>query len=172
MISPAAGAAEESVAVTLSAFGRLDVLANIAGIGGQGETLLEQCQELWDRPLLVNLTGTVWMCRAALPSMLRQSRGSIINTSSSFGVAGNAGSAAFAAAKSGILGFTKALAKEVAGHRINVNFVAPGLIDSPGSRDRGTAQEWQKWVLWPRIGEPEDCAGLFLFLASDSAESV
>lgn len=60
----------------------------------------------------------------------------------------------------------------MAAHRINVNFATPGLFDTPGSRDRGTTQEWQKWVLWPRIGEPEDCAGLFLFLASDAPEYI
>lgn len=166
------GAAEEAVAATVAAFGRLDVLANIAGAGGTGMFLLEQPQELWDRMLLVNLTGTMWMCRAALPQMIRQGRGSIINTSSVTGVAGTAGSTAYAAAKAGVVGFTKALAKETARHRINVNAVAPGLIDSPMSRARGTTGEPEKWVLWPRIGAPDDCAATYLFLASDAAEFI
>lgn len=166
------GAAEEAVATTVAAFGRLDVLANIAGAGGTGAALLEQSQELWDRMLLVNLTGTMWLCKAALPLMLSQGRGSIINTSSVTGIAGTAGSSAYAAAKAGVIGFSKALAREVAGRRINVNVVAPGLIDSPMSRARGTTGEPQKWVLWPRIGEPDDCASLFLYLASDAAEFI
>lgn len=166
------GAAEEGVKATVSAFGRLDVLANIAGAGGTGARLLEQSQTLWDRLLLVNLTGTMWMCKAALPVMLEQGRGSIINTSSVTGVEGTVGSTAYAAAKAGVIGFSKSLAKEVAGSHINVNVVAPGLIDSPMSRARGTTDNAQKWVLWPRIGEPADCAALFLYLASDAAEFV
>jgi NAD(P)-dependent dehydrogenase (short-subunit alcohol dehydrogenase family) len=164
------GAAEEAVAATLAAWSRLDVLANIAGIGGTGANLLEQPQELWDRMLLVHLTGTMWMCKAALPAMIRQRRGAIINTSSVTGLAGSAGSTAYAAAKAGVIGFTKALAKEVAQFRINVNAVAPGLIDTPMSRARGTTREPERWTMWPRVGMPEDCAALFVFLASDASE--
>lgn len=166
------GAAEEAVAATVATWGRLDVLANIAGIGGIGANLLEQPQELWDRMLLVNLTGTMWMCKAALPTMIQQRRGAIINTTSVTGLAGSAGSTAYAAAKAGVIGFTKALAKEVAQFRINVNAVAPGLIDTPMSRARGTTREPEKWTIWPRVGMPEDCAALFLFLASDASEFI
>jgi NAD(P)-dependent dehydrogenase (short-subunit alcohol dehydrogenase family) len=166
------GVAEEAVAKALDSWGRLDILANVAGVGGTGTLLLEQSQELWDRMLLVNLTATMWMCKAALPAMIEQGRGSIVNTASVTGIAGAAGSTAYAAAKAGVIGFTKALAKEVARHRINVNVVAPGLIDTPMSRTRGTTKEPEKWVLWPRIGVPEDCASLFLFLASDGAEFI
>ncbi len=166
------GAAEEAVTATVAAWGRLDVLANIAGIGGVGANLLEQSQDLWDRMLLVNLTGTMWMCKAALPTMIRQRRGAIINTTSVTGLAGTAGSTAYAAAKAGVIGFTKALAKEVAQFRINVNAVAPGLIDTPMSRARGTTREPEKWTLWPRVGRPQDCAALFLFLASDTSEFI
>jgi NAD(P)-dependent dehydrogenase (short-subunit alcohol dehydrogenase family) len=166
------GAADEAVATTIETFGRLDVLANIAGAGGAGHTLLEQTQEFWDRMLLINLTGTMWMCRAALPQMIRQGRGSIINTTSVAGLVGTAGSTAYSAAKAGLLGFTKALAKEEACHRINVNAVAPGLIDTPMSRARGSTDHPERMVIWPRIGLPEDCAGLYLYLASDAAEFV
>ena len=166
------GDAEAAVAATVASFGRLDVLANIAGAGGTGATLLEQSQELWDRLLLVNLTGTMWMCRAALPQMIKQQRGAIVNTSSVTGIAGYAGSTAYAAAKAGIIGFSKSLAKEVAKDRINVNVVAPGLIESPMSQARGTTAEPAKWVIWHRIGRPDDCAAAFLFLASDAAEFI
>jgi 3-oxoacyl-[acyl-carrier protein] reductase len=166
------GSAEKAVAATVATWGRLDVLANIAGIGGSGATLLEQPQELWDQMLLVNLTGTMWMCKAALPAMIQQRRGAIINTTSVTGLAGTSGSTAYAAAKAGVIGFTKALAKEVAQFRINVNAVAPGLIDTPMSRARGTTQEPEKWLIWPRVGMPEDCAALFLFLASDASEFI
>lgn len=163
------GAAQEAVAATMGAWGRLDVLANIAGIGA---SLLDQSQELWDQMLLVNLTATMWMCKATLPTMIRQRRGAIINTTSVTGLAGTAGSTAYAAAKAGVIGFTKALAKEVAKFRINVNAVAPGLIDTPMSRARGTTREPERWTLWPRVGTPEDCAALFLFLASDASEFI
>lgn len=166
------GAAEQVVETTVAAYGRLDVLANIAGAGGTGAYLLEQPQELWDRLIQVNLTGTMLMCKAALPHMIRQGRGVIINTSSVTGIVGAPGSTAYAAAKAGVIGFSKALAKEVARYRINVNVVAPGLIDTPMSRARGTVRLVDQWVLWPRIGVPEDCAALYLFLASDAAEFI
>jgi NAD(P)-dependent dehydrogenase (short-subunit alcohol dehydrogenase family) len=166
------GDAERMVAETVATYGRLDVLANIAGMGGTGFYLLDQGQEWWDQILLVNLTGTMWMCKAALPQMIQQGRGSIINTSSVTGQSGQAGSTAYAAAKAGIMGFSKALAKEVAQHRINVNVVAPGLIDSAMSRARGNWDRWKEWVLWPRPGVAEDCAGLYLLLASDASEFI
>ncbi len=164
--------AEVATAAALEAWGRVDVLANVAGIGGTGTPLLDQPQDLWDRMLLVNLTATMWMCKSVLPVMIRQGRGSIVNTSSVTGISGAAGSTAYAASKAGVIGFTKALAKEVAQHRINVNAIAPGLIDSPMSRARGTTRHPKNWVLWPRIGIPDDCASLFLFLASEAAEFI
>lgn len=166
------GAADEAVSATVSELGRLDILANIAGAGGTGMPLLDQPQELWDRMLLVNLTATMWMCRAAIPIMIEQRRGAIVNTASVTGLQGSEGSTAYAAAKAGVIGFSKALARETARHRINVNVVAPGLIDTPMSRARGTMQEPDKWVIWPRVGTPEDCAHLYLFLGSDASEYI
>lgn len=147
----------------------LHVLVNNAGIGGVGRTLLESDLDEWNRMIAVDLTSVFLCCRAALPSMRATGRGSIINLSSITGLAGTAGSVPYAAAKAGVLGLTKALAKEVAVWGINVNAIAPGLIDTDMSRARGQSASGAD-VLWPRIGVPEDIAHLALYLASDESE--
>ncbi|HUG16835.1 MAG TPA: SDR family NAD(P)-dependent oxidoreductase [Thermomicrobiales bacterium] len=152
-------------------FGGIDVLVNNAGIGGAGKTLLEVSRDEWDRMILVDLTSVFLCCQAVVPVMLEQSRGSIVNLSSITGVEGTAGSVPYSAAKAGVIGMTKSLAKELAPHGINVNAVAPGLIDTEMSRARGQELARQQ-VRWPRIGQPEDVAGLIVYLASDEAEFI
>jgi 3-oxoacyl-[acyl-carrier protein] reductase len=147
----------------------LHVLVNNAGIGGVGRTILDSDLDEWNRMIAVDLTSVFLCCRAAVPTMRTTGRGSIINLSSITGLAGTAGSVPYASAKAGVLGLTKALAKEVAVWRINVNAIAPGLIDTEMSRARGQSASGAD-VLWPRIGVPEDIAHLAVYLASDESE--
>ncbi|BDG60111.1 SDR family oxidoreductase [Caldinitratiruptor microaerophilus] len=156
---------------TVRAYGRIDVLVNNAGIGGTGTRLADMSLEEWQRMIHIDLTGVFLVCRAVVPLMIRQGRGNIINLASTVGLSGLAGSTHYGAAKAGVIGLTKCLAKELAGHRINVNAVAPGLIDTEMSRRRGTVQQ-PGWVLWPRVGQPEDVAAVICFLASDAAEFI
>ncbi len=164
-------AVDRIFAAASDALGGLDVLVNNAGIGGVGHTILETDLDEWERMLRVNLTGTFLCCRAALPLMRRGGRGSIVNLSSITGVTGAAGSVPYGAAKAGIIGLSKSLAREVAEWRINVNVIAPGLIDTEMSRARGQ-EATRAAVLWSRIGEPDDIAHLALFLASDESEFI
>ncbi|MGA7673120.1 MAG: SDR family NAD(P)-dependent oxidoreductase [Nitrolancea sp.] len=154
-----------------TAFGGVDVLVNNAGIGGAGKTLLDLSLSEWEVMLRVDLTSVFICCKEVVPVMLKQGRGSIINLSSITGVEGTAGSVPYSAAKAGVIGLTKSLAKEFAGHRINVNAIAPGLIDTDMSRARGQEKSAAA-VLWPRVGQPVDIANLAVFLASDESEFV
>ena len=155
----------------MAQFGRIDSLVNNAGIGGTGKTLLELTLDEWDQMLRVDLTSTFLLCRAVLPHMIDRQRGKIVNISSITALMGVAGSTHYAAAKAGVIGLSKSLAREVAGHRINVNVIAPGLIDTDMSRRRGIDHQ-RHFVAWPRIGQPEDVAGVAAFLLSDPAEFI
>lgn len=150
---------------------RIDLLINNAGIGGQGKQLVDVASEEWEEMLRVNLGSVYLMCRAAVPQMIRQSCGRIVNLASMFALSGAAGSTPYAAAKAGVIGLSKSLARELAPHRITVNVVAPGIIDTPMFRARGI-EPGPPWLLWPRIGQPADVAGLVAFLCSDDAEFI
>jgi 3-oxoacyl-[acyl-carrier protein] reductase len=131
-------------------------------------------REDWDAVLATNLTGAFTCAQMALKPMIRQRSGRIINITSVVGQRGNAGQANYAASKAGLIGFTKALALEVASRQVTVNAVAPGLIDTDMTRAiPGAAQtEWAEQIPLKRLGQPDDIAGAVAFLASDEAAYI
>jgi 3-oxoacyl-[acyl-carrier protein] reductase len=154
-------------------FGRIDILVNNAGVR-QDQLLVRMKQEEWDTVVHTNLSGTFHCTRAATRTMLRQRWGRIITITSIAGVLGNAGQTNYAASKAGIIGFTKALAKEVASRGITVNAVAPGFIETDMTRALPAAHRQAILAQIPseRFGTPEDVAACVLFLASEEAQYI
>jgi 3-oxoacyl-[acyl-carrier protein] reductase len=157
----------------LARHGRLDGLVNNAGIT-RDNLLLRMKPEEWDQVLATNLTGTFHCTQAALRPMLRQRGGRIVNVTSVVGLTGNAGQANYAASKAGIIGFTKAVAREVASRSITVNAVAPGFIETEMTAAMtGKAREAMTGAIpLGRVGRPEDVAEVIAFLLSDAAAYV
>jgi 3-oxoacyl-[acyl-carrier protein] reductase len=162
--------AERLVDAAREHFGRLDVLVNNAGIL-RDALLVRMKDDDWDRVLEINLKGAFLMARAAGRLMMRQRNGRIINIASTAGVMGNAGQANYSAAKAGLIGLTKATARELAHWNILVNAVAPGLIETDmiaaipvAAREALLAQ-----VPLSRIGQVQDVAEMVGFLAGDGA---
>jgi 3-oxoacyl-[acyl-carrier protein] reductase len=158
---------------TVAAFGGLDILVNNAGITRDG-LLLRMSEQDWDAVHDTNLRGAFLVTKAALRHLLRSKAGRVVNISSIVGVMGNAGQANYAAAKAGLIGFTRALAREVASRAVTVNAVAPGFIETDI-----TAQlsEKQLAAILPqiplgRVAKPEEVAPLVAFLASDAAAYI
>jgi NAD(P)-dependent dehydrogenase (short-subunit alcohol dehydrogenase family) len=150
-------------------FGRIDVLANIAG----GSLYTKRIEELtwaeWREVIDANLKGTFLMCREVAPLMQRQKSGRIINTASNYGVTGSALRTPYAAAKAGIIAFTKTLAQELARDGILVNTIAPGPTDTPRVMGKESPEaRRQRWSQIPmgRTGKPEDLAEAFFFLTT------
>lgn len=158
------------VQTAISAYGRLDVLVNNAGINRDG-LLMRMSEADWDDVLRVNLKGAFLCSRAVLRTMLRQRWGRIISIGSVVGLVGNAGQTNYAAAKAGLVGFTKALAREVASRNITANVVAPGFIEIGMTRALSESIRAQVLQSIPlgRFGQPEDVAAVVAFLASDEA---
>ncbi len=158
------------VARVLAEWQRIDILVNNAGIT-RDALLLRMKREDWDLVLQTNLTSVFLCCQAVLPAMLRARYGRIINITSVMGQMGNAGVANYAAAKAGIIGFTKALAREVASRNITVNAVAPGFIDTAMTRALSDEVRQQMLALIPlqRMGTGADVAAGVVFLASEEA---
>lgn len=153
--------------------GRLDIVVSNAGIA-RDQLLLRMKRADWDEVIATNLTGAFVLCQAALKPMIRQRRGRIIAVSSVVGQTGNAGQANYAASKAGLIGFCKAMAREVASRGITVNVVAPGLIDTEmtqalTSRAHG---DWAAQIPLGRLGTPEDVAAAVGFLASEEASYI
>ena len=155
---------------TLSAFDALHILVNNAGLT-QDDLLLRMSEEAWDRVLAVDLRGAYLCTKAALRPMIRQRWGRIINIASVAGLVGNAGQANYAAAKAGLIGLTKSVAKEVASRNVTANAIAPGLVRTELTADLTEAQEQAVLQLVP-LGRPataEEIAPAVVFLASEEA---
>ncbi|MCS7157654.1 MAG: 3-oxoacyl-[acyl-carrier-protein] reductase [Blastocatellia bacterium] len=159
-----------AVARVLDEWGRIDILVNNAGIT-RDALLLRMKREDWDLVLHTNLTSVFLCCQAVLPTMLRARYGRIINITSVMGQMGNAGVSNYAASKAGIIGFTKALAREVASRNVTVNAIAPGFIDTDMTRVLNEDVRRQMLALIPlqRMGTGADVAAGVVFLASEEA---
>ncbi len=167
----------EGVDRVLSAWDRIDVLANVAG-WDRIVPFVETTEELWDRVIAVNFRGVLATCHAVLPHMIERGSGAIVNTASEAGRSGSSGEAVYSGAKGAIIAFTKSLAREAARHGIRVNAVAPGLTDTPLLRrliDEGHEKLLDAIVRATpirRLGTPEEVAEAVLFLASDRASFI
>ena len=149
------------------------ILVNNAGI--VRDTLLARMDEKqWSAVIETDLTSLYRTCRACVRHLMKRRRGRIINVTSVVGYTGNAGQTNYAAAKAGIVGFTRALAKELAGRSITVNAVAPGFIDTDMTREIGPDQRDRMVSLVPlgRLGAPEEIAAAVAFLASPAASYI
>ncbi|HUP27794.1 MAG TPA: 3-oxoacyl-[acyl-carrier-protein] reductase [Chloroflexia bacterium] len=164
---------DEMVNNLVKEWGRIDILVNNAGIA-RDNLMMRMSQEEWDAVMDTNLRSAYFCSRAVLRPMLRNRWGRIISISSVVGLTGNAGQANYAAAKAGLIGFTKSLAKEVGSRNITANAVAPGFIQTDitaGLSDDIKAAA-MKNIPAERFGEPEDVANIVVFLASDLASYV
>ncbi len=159
----------------LATYGKIDILINNAGariIKG----LMQHTQDDWEKMLQINLTGPFMCAQAVIPQMVAQGAGNIINLASIASFMGRPNRCAYVAAKSGLLGLTRAMAADLAGKNIRVNAIAPGMIASPfnqsfaESEDSGPA--WAQENSIGRWGQPEDIGGAAVFLASDEASFV
>jgi 3-oxoacyl-[acyl-carrier protein] reductase len=161
------------VAHTIEAFGSLDILVNNAGITRDG-LIVRMTDDDWDRVIATNLTGVFSMSRAAAKVMMKARSGCIVNISSVVGIAGNAGQANYAAAKAGVIGLTKTVARELAARNVRCNAVAPGFIETDMTAELGEAQRAAiaASVAMGRFGTGEDVASAVAFLASDEAAYV
>ncbi len=164
---------EAVVAGVLERHKRIDVLVNNAGVT-KDQLMLRMKRDDWDRVIAANLTGAYTCEQAVLKSMVRARQGRIISITSVVGEAGNAGQVNYAASKAGLIGFTKALALEVASRGITVNAVRPGLIETDMTKaiSAGAHEEWAKKIPLQRLGTPEDIAAAVRFLASDEAAYI
>lgn len=158
---------------TVKQFGSLDVVVNNAGITRDG-LFIRMKEEDWSSVIDTNLSGAFNVTQAAAKRMLKQKRGSIINISSVIGLAGNAGQANYAASKAGLIGLTKALAKEFASRNVRVNAIAPGFIETEMTKKLSDDIREKARLSIPLgyFGEPIDVASAVVFLASEEARYI
>ena len=166
-------AVEDMVKAVTEAFGSIDILVNNAGITRDG-LLLRMKEEDWDAVLNTNLKGVFLCTKAVSKFMMKKRYGRIVNMASVVGVTGNASQANYAAAKAGVIGFTKAMAKELASRGITVNAIAPGFIrsDMTDVLPDKVKEAMLAGIPLGRAGEPDDVAKAALFLASDQAAYI
>jgi 3-hydroxybutyrate dehydrogenase len=178
-------AVERLIARTLETFGRVDILVNNAGIAGPTAPLTEVTREDWDRTLAVNLTGAFLCARHALPHMIRQQSGRIINITSIAGLQAYALRSPYCASKWGMIGLTQTLAEEAGRYNITANAIAPGPVNGPRIenviRNRAAQmnvayEEVERQYVEPaalkRMVEEDDIAAMALFLASDEGRNI
>lgn len=158
----------KAVGGVLERHGRIDGL--VAGAAVQPRSaVLDTDPAEWTRTLQVNLDGVVWVCQAVVPHMVERSAGSVVVFTSGLASTGFPHAAAYAASKAALTAFARTLAAEVAEHRVRVNIVAPGVIDTDQFRAANAGADFDHWRETTGIGEPADVVGPLLFLLSDAA---
>ncbi len=161
---------QASLERTIEQQGRIDILVNNAGIT-RDNLLLRMSNEEWDEVIRVNLTSAFIACRACIRAMMKGRFGRIVNIASTSGVVGNAGQANYAAAKAGLIGFTKTIAREMGGKGITANVLAPGFVET--DMTAGLGEQVREGVLGAmavkRLGTPDDIAAAVAYLTSDDA---
>ncbi len=167
------GAVDAAVRDVVARLGKVDVLVNNAGVSADA-LIVRISDEQWQRVLDVNLKGVFNCTKAVARPMMRARSGRIINLSSVVGVTGNTGQAAYAAAKAGIIGFTKSTARELASRNITANVIAPGLIetDMTETLDAGARDMYRAMIPLGRLGRGEDVAAAVTFLAGPGASYI
>ena len=168
-----AASLKAAVRAALDRFGRIDILVNNAGIA-RDQLLVRMKAEEWDAVIATNLTAAFTCTQAVLRPMLRQRWGRVINVGSVVGQSGNPGQVNYAASKAGLIGFSKALAHEVAARGITVNVVAPGFIetDMTAALGKGAREALAARIPAGRLGRPEDVAAAVCYLAADEASYI
>lgn len=157
----------ENIAKIVEKYGRIDVLVNNAGIT-RDDLFIRMDSDKWNAVIDTNLSSAFYVSKPVVKLMMKQRSGAIINMASVVGVYGNLGQANYSAAKAGLIGFTKSLAKELGSRNIRVNAVAPGFIKTDMTKDLANTEEYAKLIPLKRMGEAEDIAKAVKFLALDA----
>jgi NAD(P)-dependent dehydrogenase (short-subunit alcohol dehydrogenase family) len=180
-------ACDDAAQATKDAFDRIDILVNVAGGSGPiGKTGAETTYDEFDEIITLNMNGCFNTMHAVLPAMMAQRYGKIVNVGGTFGMRGRAGRMAYSASKWGLRGITKSFALEVGAHNINVNYVAPGMVDGPRFRDKVCADMAKKLNITveeaaqrhandyalKRVTTDNDVANACLFFASDVSRQI
>lgn len=172
--------AKKMVDVCVQKYGRIDVIFNNAGLvkGGQSnDTITELTEQDWDRIMDVNVKGVFLGCKYAVPCMIKQGGGSIINAGSIAGVVARSGQLSYSVSKGAVVNMTRQLALDLAKHNIRVNATCPGFIDTPLVKSMSESQPemrrvWESWHALNRFGTPKEVAYAVLYLASDESSFV
>jgi NAD(P)-dependent dehydrogenase (short-subunit alcohol dehydrogenase family) len=181
------GRCDDAARAAISKFGRIDILVNVAGGSGPvGKSGIETTPEEFEEIITLNMNGCFYTIRAVLPHMIEQRYGKIINIGGTFGMHGKAGRLSYSASKWGLRGITKSFAIEAGPHNINVNYVAPGMVDGPRFREKVCAEMARRLNITPeeaaqrhaadyalkRITVDQDVANACLFFASDVSRQI